>query len=589
MRAMAERLRSGRDRGAVLVLAAFMFTGLFIVTAIVVDLGLVRHVRRSNQSAVDLSALAAGDALGADPAPDGRGACSDAVNYLQANLDVVPAGLAVPCSSLPAVCNSLTSPVTVTDGGTGGVYNISVTYPVSDAAIADSDVASADSLRVDDGLPCERLMVETTKTFESLFSSIVGRDSFNVNASAVVRQVQSSDRRIPSVWLLDPVGCPVLSVSGGSSVIAGSATSSGLITIDSDASACNGNSYSIDVSGAGSLLYAIPDPANPAVTLDPPAQISLVAMERLQLDCAVGNTNACDPADVASLTLYPQPIRRASRATRAPVDHVYNCQTSYPDYHGIAVAGCTSGVDPYINDLRTEIGAIGTPAGFQLWSNSYGCNNPTTPVGGLTGNWRVDCSTFRLTGNTVTFNDGNVIFDGDITLTSGQLNFNAANPASSLPAACLNSVIDAVTDCVAESSEFASWVYMRSGNLTLTGGGLTANHAMIYQHDGYFSVSGGSPPIWTSPSEGPFAGLAVWSEKSSGKYKINGGASMNLEGVFFTPEAASLNISGGAPVIPQRAQFVSYRLAVSGGASLTLSPNPDLSVTLAPDAPLLIR
>lgn len=576
---MAERFRSGRDRGAVLVLTAFMFTGLFIVTAIVVDLGIVRHIRRSNQSAVDLSALAAGDALGADAAPDGRGACSDAVDYLQANLDALPAGLSVPCTSLPAICNSLTSPVTVTDGGTGDVFNISVTYPVSDAAIADSDVAAADSLRADDGVPCERLLVEATETFDSLFSSVVGRDSFSVSASAVVRQVQSSDRRIPSLWLLDPVGCPALSVSGGSSVIAGNATTSGLITIDSDASACTGASTSIDVAGAGSLLYAVPD------TLDPPAAISLVAMERLQVDCIVGNTNACDPADIANLTLYPQPIRRANRATRAPLDHTYNCQTSYPDYHGIEVSGCTSGAEPHINNLRAVIGASGTPSGFQLWSDFYGCNNPVTPVGGLSGNWHVDCASFKLTGNSVTFNGGNIVFDGNISLTSGQLTFNENNPTSSLPAACLSSVVG----CVAKSSELASWVYMRSGSLSLTGGGLTANRAMIYQHDGYFSIAGGSPPAWTSPSEGPFTALAVWSEKSSSKYKINGGASMDLEGVFFTPEAASMNISGGSPVIPQQAQFVSYRLAVSGGASLTLAPSPTLSVTLPADAPLLIR
>ena len=135
----------------------------------------------------------------------------------------------------------------------------------------------------------------------------------------------------------------------------------------------------------------------------------------------------------------------------------------------------------------------------------------------------------------------------------------------------------------------AAWAYLRDGDLKLTGGALTANRTVIHQDAGYFSVAGGSPPVWSAPTEGPFAGLAVWSELSSNKFQINGGASMQLEGTFFTPEAAPFTISGGAPVVPQQAQFVSYRLSVSGGASLPLSPNPANAVTLPADAPLLIR
>jgi hypothetical protein len=362
-------------------------------------------------------------------------------------------------------------------------------------------------------------------------------------------------------------------------VTVGEATTAGLITIDSDGSTCGGNSFTIDTSGAGSSIRAIPP------TLSPPGQISLVAMQRLQADCGSGNLNACDPADVAAGDVFPQPVRRANRATRAPVDHIFDCRTSYPDYNGIPVRGCFSGIPPHITNLRAEIGASGTPPGYQLWSASYGCNNPTVPPGGLSGNWHVDCGTFKVTSSDVVFNDGNVVFDGGVSLTGGSLSFNAANPTASLPGGCLVTMVA----CIGNASADAAFVYMRSGDLSLTGGALNANRTMIYQHDGYFSVAGGSPPVWTAPTEGPFAGLAVWSEKVSNKYKISGGASMQLEGTFFTPEARPMSVSGGAPVIPQQAQFVSYQLAISGGASLTLTPNQTLSVTIPADPPLLIR
>ena len=278
-------------------------------------------------------------------------------------------------------------------------------------------------------------------------------------------------------------------------------------------------------------------------------------------------------------------MRRADRATRAPVDHRYNCKNSYPQFHGIDVDPCTSGTPAYIDQLRAAMGGIGTPAGFQRWTDTYDCNNPTVPAGGLSGNWHVDCSNFRISNADVQFNDGNVVFDGDISMTGGSLTLNAANPTPTVSSSCAAALVG----CLDQSTATSAWVFMRDGDLSLTGGVLVANRTMIYQENGHFSIAGGSPPVWSAPTEGPFTGLAVWSEAATNKYKINGGASMQLEGVFFTPEASPFTISGGAPVVPQMAQFVSYQLAISGGASLTLSPNPTLAVVLPADAPLLIR
>jgi hypothetical protein len=575
----ADETIEGRDRGATVVVVAVALVGLLASVAFVVDLGLSRHSRRANQSAADLAALAAGEALGTDPAPDGRAGCAAAVRYLIANVGGLPSGVTVPCTSLPANCDSTTAPTTVADGGTAGDFTIEITFPVADADIADSQVADTSSLRLNDGMPCERLTVELTNEFDSLFSGVLGNDQLAASASATVRQIQASDRRVPSLWLLEPNGCPALSVSGGSSVTVGTATKAGLITIDSDASSCSGNSFTIDASGAGSTLHAISGDPTTA------PEITLVAMDRLQATCNAGNLNACDPADVANLSLFPQPARRPTRATRSPVDHTYNCKSSYPDYHGVLIRGCTTGLAPYIDHLRSEIGASGTPAGFTQWSTLYGCNNPVVPAAGLDGNWHVDCATFKITSADVQFNGGNVVFDGHISLTGGSLTFNSANPAPGLPGPCLTAVVG----CIDRSSRDAAWVFMRDGDLSLTGGALNAVRTTIVQENGWFSIAGGSPPAWTAPAEGPFAGLSVWSESTSNKYKISGGASMELEGTFFTPEAVPMNISGGSPVNPQEAQFVARQLAITGGAALRLAPSQISGVAVSPDPPLLIR
>ena len=64
---------------------------------------------------------------------------------------------------------------------------------------------------------------------------------------------------------------------------------------------------------------------------------------------------------------------------------------------------------------------------------------------------------------------------------------------------------------------------------------------------------------------------------------------MELEGVFFTPEADTFTLTGGSPLIPQKAQFISYRLAISGGGQLSLDPEGLSLLEFAPGAAVLIR
>ena len=61
-----------------------------------------------------------------------------------------------------------------------------------------------------------------------------------------------------------------------------------------------------------------------------------------------------------------------------------------------------------------------------------------------------------------------------------------------------------------------------------------------------------------------------------------------LLGVFFTPEADPLSLSGSGDWGQLDAQFISYRVAVSGGGTLTMAPNESM-ISLPPTSNALIR
>jgi hypothetical protein len=572
------RRRTARsDRGAVTILFAIFAVALMSMVAVVIDIGRLRSARRTTQTAADFAALAGGQEVADVSGGDPRAACQDALDYLRANLDGVPAGASLPCDSIPISCDTSTPSVTVTDGGTAYPFEIAVTYPVSDGDIADPVVGG---LRVTDGEPCERFGVDVDLVVDALFAGVVGVDSMPTGASAVARGTPASLRQAPNLWLLDPTGCTALSVQGGSQVIVGTATAPGLITLDSDGSTCSSNDTTIDVGGTGSRISAIP------ADTTPPGRISLVAMASGQRRCDDGNPAACEQVDVDAGLLDPQPTRRYSRATRALVDHRFNCRSSYPDYHGVGIAGCSeAGTRPaYVDDLRAGLGPTGAPPGFQRWSDSYGCNNPSVPAD-LPGNWWVDCRDLKISNVDVNFSGGNVLFEGDVTATGGSIRFNTANPVSTLASQCLA----VVTGCVGRSAQDAAFVFFRDGDLRMTGGALEVNHSAVFLDEGDIQIAGGSPPQWSAPQVGPFTALALWAEEPSTRFRINGGASMVLEGVFFTPEADAFTVTGGSPVVPQKAQFISYRLAVSGGGRLSLDPEGLNLLEFAAEPATLIR
>jgi hypothetical protein len=582
-----------RERGAVLVVVTILMTTFLGVAALVIDLGQVRNRTVIDQSVADFAALAAGPALAAG---NPLTACQAAVKYINTNAHF--------SSTIngTSFCTQVGKDVTKTtcSGGslsqaapsvTVGAYTVSLHYPVPASEISDPNVSGG--ARLQDGIPCERLRVIISAVDSRLFSKLFGSGSLGTTRSATVRPSPTASKQTPALWLLDPVGCVALNVSGGSQLTVGvstpTSTIAGVVTVDSDGSTCNNNQNTISVSGSGTFLHAIP---NPAVTVagEPIAgEVDLLALPSGQTTCSAP---ACDPADVSSGRLSPQPVAEGSRATRSAVDWKYNCKAGYPTYHTVVINDCQtqSTQQPYIDNLKAAIGASGAIAGFSRWSTTYSCN-PSGTVVVPAGNWWVDCPSGLSIGNgtNLTFTGGNVVMDGGLTMTGGSLTINtSSNPNASLPPTCIPPQ-PTTLPCTTSSSQKASFVYIRNGDININGGTPTFNHVSVVQNGGVVKITGGAPPTWLGSTEGPFDNLGLWSETSSNKYQINGGAGVQLSGVFFTPEAVPFSLSGNGDWGQQNAQFISYRFSVTGGGKLTMAPNSNDFVQPPSDAGLLIR
>jgi len=585
-----------RERGAVLVLATLLMTALLGVTALVVDLGVVRSQVRVDQGVADFAALAGAKGLaGNDP----TGACQSAIKYVNQNASLSSAiDGATFCSTMGATrCSGGSGQATPST--TSGAYTVSIHYPVPDSEIADSRIVGG--ARLQDGNECQRIRVVISSKTQPLFSSVLGKTRLDGTASATARPWPRGPQLTPALWLLDPVGCTSLAINGGSQVTVGTSTVPGILTVDSSGSTCQSNQRTVSVTGSGTTLRAVP------LSGSPMGVIQLFGLPSTATTCiATGlGAAACDPGDVATGRMLPQPVPVSSRATRARVDDVYNCRNPYPStkalYHGITlVASCDAlTTPPYVDNLRTAVGTTGlpsvAPAGvgtvYQRWRASFSCNPSGTVT--VSGNWWIDCPSGLNIGNgtSVEFRDGNVVFDSGFSMTGGSLSFNTNNTTTQLPASCVPPAV--TTPCTGVASTGAAFVYLRDGDVNITGGQLNVNHAFVYAATGYVKVNS-SPPIWHAPTEGPFGYLALWCDmpatsNNTSKFSMAGGTGVQLSGVFFTPEAAPFTLSGGGTWGQQNAQFVSFQVQVSGGGSLTMAPDPQKSVKVPTLAGALIR
>ncbi|HET7489844.1 MAG TPA: hypothetical protein VFJ85_18090 [Acidimicrobiales bacterium] len=566
------RARRSED-GIYLVMWALLMTGIFAMVAIVIDLAALRNDRRADSSAADFAVTAG--ALKLDPGFGGSAgaACTAAWEYFLANRpDASPVVSAPPCtgagSPFSTVCVAGAARNVI---GLAGAYTVTIYNPVTDAQLnAEFGRGAPAYSSTNDGTDgCKRLGVVIRRNRPYLFGRSVGIGSGTSVARAVARTAEGKDGVPSALLLLDQTGCEALHTSGQGAILvdwtqnaAGDKQYPGIIAVDSNGRASgnpipgcgNNNSHVIEADNNSNNTIQAADVPGPGG-----AQGSIWSYALSPNGAAA---KAYDPADTAGLNprLQPVPIPLNDRITRAPVDHKYNCKVTN---------GCTDPPNPYIDNLVASLTGTGAPAGWSTYPNQVlgaSCSMPvsTPDITVPSGKWWVNCPGGLSVSNNLTFQGGQVLTEGDVSVGGqGTLVINQAGGSGLL--------------------------YMRNNSGTGTSnlikgaqGKLTMPGVFVYQEQGRIDIGAGSGGLtWTAPTAGNFKDLALWTEyaPSGSTDNLGGQASLNLQGTLFLPNAQF--VFTGQPGFNQtNAQFIAARLEVGGQGVLKMKPDPDRVVKI---------
>ena len=537
---------------------------------------------RSADQKVSDSAAAAG-VLGV-VASDGQAGCEAALAYAAINADELTTlddsgcAAAFPGSCNPGDFHTVSS----------GRYKITVTYPVPDShALMTSGIvgATAQALVPGDGEACDRLGVEISATRNSIFAQLLGFDQGTTTVHTVATAKLDTDDGTPlNLLVLDRFGCQTIYVQGNGGIIVDAVigvdefgTPIGLVpgvaASDSDGSVGCAADGVIDVDGSNSLLRADGPQGCPNQTATHTVGAYTAGEGCGLIRTVASGTPGCGPppANTPACTSgggnppQPEPTDLGRRLTRAPADYRFNCSPDYtspPGGVGWAVAaltvgneqdipGCTAGDPDHIYDLINTVGQFGKPAGFDAWNADLGnpCTlNPPSPPIVESGNIWIDCDPFIV--KTAVQINGNVVFDGDVILTSQTAHLDLNNSLGS-----------------------PGWAFFRDGVLSKDSkADLTFNYTAVYMSKtSRLTMSGGEGKLtWIAPDSGIFDDLALWADGTATQFWA-GQANLVMEGLFFSP-LATADYSGTSGQNQTNAQWVADKLVARGQGRLTIQP-----------------
>lgn len=570
------RVRESDEAGAVLVITVLFMSIAIVMAALVLDIAQLRQDRASNRRTADLAAAAAATTL-ATPGGSGTTACEDGWAYFLTNTaNHGPVTTTPTCSAtFSGACNPNEAR---TATGQAGDYTVRFTYPVpfGSALLDRPDVVGGVTQAFygnADGTACERIGFEIEQRQKAAFGVMAGRSQNTTTSRSVARAISQFDQGgVIALLLLEETSCDSLTASGQAQILVeGNGDKPGYITVDSSATggsgshACNNNNrWALDAVGAqNSAIIAQPSPVSGAAGI-----IRMYALAPGQ-----GNTKAYEPADVASGRLAPTPTPASRRIGRNPFDWRWNCVPVGRDGTGGTSDDCRFGRPAYVNNLRTTIGIAGAPAGYSTYPRSSNpadkCNlQPSDPpINVPVGNWWVNCPSGFKVSNQVQFGGGNLVFQNGIDVGSGgSLSINVGTSSDTV-------------------------VYLRRGDVTKDAqASLIMNRTFVHIDSGRISMGAGTGQLtWIAPLAGDFEDLALWSE-STAQHDLGGQAQLQIDGVFFTPNADPFAYTGQS-VQEQRvnAQFITRRMEVGGQGVLRLQPSPDRVAVLPAWGAALIR
>lgn len=625
---MQVRDGGGRDEGVYSIMYAVLVVALVMCAAFVVDLSVLREDRRTERLAADAAATAGAIKLNPlDGAVSPNAACLQAWEYLKVNLPGAGSAVAdCPTSKFPTSLASC--PSSGSESGPAGQWAVTITWPVADddPLLTNPGVTGRGTYEqpfnsVTDGTDrCQRIGVSVSRTREPLFAGVGGFGARTTLNSSVARSDLNDDLRqeFPLV-VLDQTGCGVIlaqgSVSQDSAIrVRNNGLTPGRIAIDSDGSApgnsgygCANTNATTAVAGGGGKIQALNgsggEPAR-IITRATPAKTTSVP-------CASGT----DPASTPSGTVCPRPFQRSNRVTRAPWDWEYHCSATPVAPTSAACPDAPSRPD-YIAQLQNGIGtltaATAAAAGYTVLSDSAAvCDNNNTYTYYPPGQYFVNCATFKV-NKTIVFGGGTVVFRGGVDVKSSGtgphcLVLNQPVGTVAPPVVGDNYAVCSPTSSTVSPAPVGDMIVYMKGNLTRANADLVAPQTFIYQESdparggsrtNRVDLGGGtaSSLLLTGPLNGNFKNLTLWSENYAGvdnsesqSNRLGSQNELGIEGILFLPN--SLTNFGGDPTYigTARAQFVTYRLAVQGGGTLQLTPDPYRTLTLRVGGVKLIR
>jgi hypothetical protein len=518
------------ERGATVVMVAMVLGALILVAALVVDMGGARSDQRANVVTADSAALAGA----AELASSGSAACTAAWKYVMATVGASAAAPA--CSSLAAACSTSTAVRRVS----ATIEDLTVTFthpvPAADPLMGTQPVTASD------GAACDRFGVR----IRQVHGEVLGGTPTTVSSSAVARLGKDTGTAaVAALVVLNKTRCNALASLGSAVItVTATATTPGRIVTDSDASACLASEVVIDTNNTASIT------AQSAGTS--PGVVSAYALTTRPVN-----------AFQASDNINPKPTAQARQVTRSPVDWRYNCKTAN---------ACPTPAAPYVDQLVTAHSGTGLPTGFTRYSTTYSCSiaaktTVTVPV----GKWWVDCTSGLDIKGTLLFRGGTVVLDKAPVIGSG-----GVWGVGCTLAACTN-------------DPDASTVYLRSGNLDLSGGvTIRFNETFAYvTSPGTVTMGGNSTISWKSPVDGDFEDLLVWAETTA-TVSLGGGPTLALEGTFFIPNSL-FDVQGSSGTTGVATQVFADRVVVQGSGRLILSPVEGRLVTIGVNRTYLVR
>lgn len=626
--------RRRTESGSTLIIVALLLTVLLVIVALVVDLGFVRQNRQQDKSAADFAAAAGVRGLddGSGYVKVWKGICA-ARDFLVANDPHLSSLVAVDADG-GAITDPCTSPAGTICAGTStwGTYRgvtpdgrVRVTiqngYDLTNSGFSEDSGAYAGDVG---GGPCDNLAVIVEHREHPYFGGVAGAVEYDTKVRSVGRLVQGTEGDVvAALVLLERRDCQSLDNSGTDDTIVrieGRGTTPGVIHSDSLGNGNNCNRTIFDVDGATPVpritVMRAPVP-DPETGVNMPGLISAVSLSdaagAVPAKTSPGIHAVC--AQVASTDCLgsgggsgpsPRRLLGRSRVDARYREAIVALRSEATSRFGWTADTVPSGYEIVpCNDVRTEFTSpkVFIDCGNRSWDGTGKTFTATVEEVVISSHVALSGS-LRFAGPTRVFIEGNG--GNSISLTNGtEFRLNDAS----------------VTNCADRDAPtpLRATLVVGTGRITASGGVLKLCNTTVFMMDGAsasggcpiptvdgvapygntcsgnVSVSGGARVDWSSPNakddpddppDGDFydatlEDLALWSETSGAggsSWSVAGTGGLHLAGIFFTPNADPFTLGGGGTIDIFNAQFITRKLNVTGGGTLTMSPEAHNSV-----------